>query len=361
MSIEETIKRIVPKRLRELRPYTAELAAGLVKMDAMELPFSFSDLVLEEFYASLKKLPLNRYPDSSATVLRERLLEVYNLNTDVDVIVGNGSDELIHLLCLLTAGTGNASMLCSAPTFSVYRIASETLGLRYLEVDSNPSDFNLDIGGMIEVVEAESPSLIFVASPNNPTGNSIDSSDLERLCRSTPGLVVLDEAYWRFSRVSSLELIESHENLLILQTLSKIGFAGLRVGMLYGPKAWVDLLHKIRMPYNVNSLSQAGALFALDHEKLVRYNVDWVIKERDWMLAELSGFENLKVWPSKANFILVRTLNRSGFDVFNELKENGFLVKDMSNSHLALQNCLRITIGNHEENTKFLDKFSKSI
>ncbi len=354
MTFEERIEKIVPKRLRELKPYRAESASGLVKMDAMELPFPLAEETLEELHHSLREVALNRYPDPKSEKLRGRLLKANGLSEGVDVILGNGSDELILLLCLLTAGSPNSAMLCPGPTFSVYKIAAEIVGLRYIEVSTSFDDFDLDVERIIEVAKAVSPSLIFLASPNNPTGKAIRRIDLERICRSTQGLVILDEAYWRFSQRSFVSLVESFENLLVLQTLSKVGFAGLRVGMLYGLKPWVDLIEKIRMPYNINSLSQAGAMFVLEQEKLVLENIKELIKEREWMWEQLSVFKNLKVWPSEANFILVRPKGKSGPEVFNRLKSKGFLVKDLSGSHPALTDCLRITIGSHRENTGFI-------
>ena len=235
------------------------------------------------------------------------------------------------------------------------KIAAEIVGLRYVEVSTSAEDFDLDVERIIEVVEAISPSLIFLASPNNPTGKAVKRIDLERICRSSKGLVVLDEAYWRFSQRSFVSLVESFENLLVLQTLSKVGFAGLRVGMLYGPKPWVDLIDKIRMPYNINSLSQAGAMFVLSQEKLIFKNIQEVIREREWMLDQLSSIKNLKVWPSEANFVLVRPTRKSGTEVFSKLKSKGFLVKDLSGSHPELIDCLRITVGNHKENTGFIE------
>ena len=354
MSLEQKISRLVPERLQKLEPYKTDSASGLVKLDAMELPFPIDAAVSESLYRALAEVELNRYPEARPKAIRNLLLSENRLANKVDVVLGNGSDELIHLLCLMMRKTDQSTVLCPSPTFSVYRIAAEIVGLRYTEMDNSYDDFSLDFGHMMTAIERDEPALIFLASPNNPTGSTISKAEIEAICRKSKGLVVLDEAYWRFAGESLVYLTEMCENLLVLQTFSKIGFAGLRVGMLFGQKPWIDLIEKIRMPYNVNSLSQAGALFALNNKALIEGNIDRVKKERNWMFDQLSKINSVKVWPSEANFFLIRLIEQPGSLMFAQLKNKGFLVKNLTGSHPALMNCLRVTIGTREENIGFL-------
>ena len=354
MSLEQKISRLVPERLQKLEPYKTDSASGLVKLDAMELPFPIDAAVAELLSRALTEVELNRYPEARPKAIRSLLLSENRLGTKVDVVLGNGSDELIHLLCLMMCKTDQSTVLCPSPTFSVYRIAAEIVGLRYTEIDNSYDDFSLDFGNMMTVIERDEPALIFLASPNNPTGRLISKAEIETICRKSRGLVVLDEAYWRFAGESLVCLTEIFENLLVLQTFSKIGFAGLRVGMLFGQKPWIDLIEKIRMPYNINSFSQAGALFALNNKTLIKGNIDRLKKERNWMFDQLSKINSVKVWPSEANFFLIRLIEQSGSSTFAQLKSKGFLVKNLTGSHPALMNCLRVTVGTREENTGFL-------
>ena len=354
MTLKQKISRLVPERLQKLKPYKTESASGLVKLDAMELPFPMDAAIAESFYRAITEVELNRYPEARPQTIRNLLLAENRLGAEVDVVLGNGSDELIHLLCLMMCKTDRSSVLCPSPTFSVYRIAAEIVGLRYTEIDNSCDDFSLNFGRVMAAIERDEPALIFLASPNNPTGNSISKTEIEAICRESRGLVVLDEAYWRFAGKSLVSLTEIFDNLLVLQTFSKIGFAGLRVGMLFGQRPWIDLIEKIRMPYNVNSLSQVGALFALNNKALIKDSIDVLKKERNWMFDQLNKINSVKVWPSEANFFLIRLAERSGTSTFMQLKNKGFLVKNLTGSHPSLMDCLRVTIGTREENIGFL-------
>ena len=354
MNLEKRISRLVPERLQRLKPYKTESASGLVKLDAMELPFPLDATIAESLYRAITEVELNRYPESRPQVIRSLLLAENQLGARIDVSLGNGSDELIHLLCLLMCKNDQSTVLCPSPTFSVYKMAAEIVGLRYAEIDNSPDDFSLDFGNMMTAIERDEPALIFLASPNNPTGNSISKAEIEAICLKSRGLVVLDEAYWRFAGESLVSLTEIFENLLVLQTFSKIGFAGLRMGMLFGQKPWIDLIEKIRMPYNINSFSQVGALFALNNKTLIKSNIEWLRKERNWMFDQLSKINSVKVWPSEANFFLIRLTERPGSSAFLHLKRKGFLVKNLTGSHPTLMDCLRVTIGSHDDNMGFL-------
>ena len=304
---------------------------------------------------ALTDLELNRYPDPNFRVLREKLLVAKNLNPlKFDVIVGNGSDELIQLLCLLTANDGRGKLLIPSPTFSVYKILAQIHGLSFFEFNLEPGTFHLDTSRFIEEILKVDPSLIFIANPNNPTGNRLIGRDIEKVCEACKGLVVLDEAYYKFSDQSYIDMVQDLNNLLIMQTMSKIGFAGIRLGMLFGNKKVIDLLNKIRLPFNVNAISQFVGLEILNSEALIEKKINSIIKERAVLIDQLRKFEGIKVYPSEANFVLVDFQAYNAEIIFSQLLESGVLVKNVTGQHQLLKGCLRITVGSEAENREFI-------
>ena len=354
MSIDDRLDRFAASWIRELVPYNVEDPGDLVKLDAMENPYSIPAELRERWNDVLTNVEPNRYPDAAAGDLKRSLLQSHRLPKGVHVSLGNGSDELIHLLCLAFARGKNACVLCPEPTFVVYGITAQALGMNYIGVPLNANDFGLDLDAMLEAIDKHEPAIVFLASPNNPTANRLDKGMLEAICEHAPGLVVLDEAYFRFvgrSRVAETLVIE---NLVILQTLSKIGLAGLRVGALFGAEPWIDVVDRLRMPYNISSLSQAGAKFAIEHESAFQNQIDAIIVERETMFDALKRLDGVTPWPSETNFILFRTPDGRGNHVFESLKERRVLVKNLSGSHPLLDDCLRVTVGTPEENRKFM-------
>jgi histidinol-phosphate aminotransferase len=355
MSIEQRLQRFAAPWVRELTPYKVQDAEGLTKLDAMENPYTMPEVLRDRWMAIVAGVDLNRYPDPLATELRSRLLAEHELGGAFDVVLGNGSDELIHMLCLAFANHDGACLLCPEPTFTVYRLAAQAVGMDYVGVPLNATDFSLDIAAMIAAIESHQPALVFLASPNNPTANRFDVGCLEALCAVAPGLVVLDEAYYRYAGGSQINKLESLENLVVMQTLSKIGMAGLRVGALYGATAWIEHIERVRMPYNINALSQAGAVFALEWADQYQYQIDAVIAERAKVYAALQSMGSIQVWRSETNFILLRVGQGDGKETFAALQKLGVLVKSLSGGHPYLADCLRVTIGTPAENRRFLN------
>ena len=361
MKLRDRIKYIVPSRILGLQPYKVEASENFVKLDAMENPHELSDALQKKWAKLLMEVVVNRYPDSTCSLLKNRLRPLMELDDSIDMLFGNGSDEIINLLCLVASGGAGGAVLFPEPTFSVYRLSAEVYGLKVIGVPMREDNFSCDLESMLRVIQAEQPSLIFLASPNNPTGNSVDEDLLVRCCGAADGLVVLDEAYCKFAKVSRMKLLSSIENLVIMQTFSKIGFAGIRLGVLFGSVAWIDVLNRVRMPYNINSLTQAAGAFALDHFDEFQDSIDDIIAEREKMMQFMSKLDSIKVWSSDANFILFRSLVMPSSVVYDGLKNHGILIKNMSGGHPALLNCLRVTIGKEGENILFREKLMRVI
>ena len=354
MRIEDRIQRCVPVCERELTPYHIEQADGLVKLDAMENPYPLPPALREEWNDLLAKTELNRYPDPHARALKSAWQSALGLGDEIAILLGNGSDELIHLLLLALAGGANARVLCPEPSFAVYRIATQSLGMDYIGVPLQAQEFALDLPAMLAAIERHQPGLVFLASPNNPTANRLDVGALAELCAATPGLVVLDEAYYRFAGATRVHEIPAFENLVVMHTLSKIGLAGLRVGALFGPRGWIELLERLRMPYNINVLSQVGATFALTHSAAFETQLARIVEARADLYAGIAAVPGVRVWPSATNFILLRAPEAQGARVFAALRAQGILVKNVASAHPLLTDCLRVTVGTPQENARFL-------
>lgn len=354
MSAGARIKRLIPQNILDLTPYPAETFRGSIKLDAMENPYPISEALSEKWLQALGAVDINRYPDPRATILREKIRKFYDLDNATEMAFGNGSDELIHLLCLVFAKDRSSVVLCPEPTFSVYKLAATAVGMDYVGVPLKRHDFSLDLEAMEAALCENQPSLVFLASPNNPTGNLLNISDIKKICSQTPGVVVLDEAYFRFANGSASAELLSIENLLVLQTFSKIGFAGLRLGVLFATNPWIEVIERVRMPYNINSLTQAGAVFAIENASYIDNQINLIVLERQKMFKLLLGMPGLRVWPSSANFILFKSLEMTGDEIFSGLLDAGILLKNMSSSGAAMKDCLRVTIGTPSENERFL-------
>lgn len=343
------IEDLVRKEVRDLQAYRVEKAPSKVKLDANESPFSLPPDLLAELFEGLERVPLNRYPDPEAWELREAIAESLGVPPSW-VMVGNGSDELIQVL-LVALGDPGAAVLSPVPTFAMYELASKALGLRFLGIPLGPC-FELDLGKVLEAIKANRPKLCFLASPNNPTGNGFAEGDILRIVEASQGLVVVDEAYYPYSGRTVLPYLDRYPNLAVLRSLSKIGLAGLRIGYLVAQEALLEELQKVRLPYNVNALSQAAARFVLLKMETIEAQVRQIVKERDRLFEALARTPGIEVFPSEANFLLFRT-KAKGSSIFWGLLEEGVLIRDLSPTE-GLKNCLRVTVGTPEENDLFL-------
>ena len=336
----------------------ADLPEGFIKLDAMESPYHpfarFPELS-NEWLRLIAQAPIQLYPNPAASGLQETLRKAFDIPEAAAIALGNGSDELIQFLTLLVAQSG-ATMLAVEPSFVMYRHNAELYGMNYVGVPLN-EDFTLDLPAVLSAIEKHQPALIFIAYPNNPTGVCFRREEVEAIIRAAQGIVVVDEAYGAFSRDSFLPQAGSIENLVVMRTISKIGFAGLRIGYAAGSPAVIGELVKILPPYNMNQLSLATAKFALQHHDAIQTTIDILKAERERVSNELSAIARLKTFPSEANFITVRVPDADA--LFNTLKENRILIKKLHGTHPLLAQCVRITIGSPGQNDAVLDIIRK--
>ncbi|MBF0317023.1 MAG: histidinol-phosphate transaminase [Nitrospirae bacterium] len=329
-------KEITRSNIKQLRPYSAVEIFCRVKLDANEAPYGL--------VPGPMTIETNRYPDPEAVVLRRYLAQTLDVATE-NIILGNGSDEVIYHLITSLGGP----VLYPAPTFVMYDIIARTLAETSVSV---PLGYNFDLNATatIEAIRRDNPRLIFLSSPNNPTGNSFNQDVILEILRQSKGIVVVDEAYQPYSTMPSMiSMIPHYKNLYVMRTLSKVGLAALRVGLLVGAAEGIEELNKVRLPYNVNTLSQAMALMALKDGGLIEQNIRTVFAERQRLFEGLTRLNGITAYPSDANFILIKTDDAK--TLHQTLLGDGILVKDMTST---LEDCLRITIGRPEENTELL-------
>jgi len=346
------INRFIRAQLRALQAYPVPPAADLIKLDAMENPYSWPEWLVNDWLITLRGAALNRYPDPAARALKSRMRGVLGVPEAADVILGNGSDELIQMIIQTVAAPGHV-ILAPEPTFVMYRQIAVVTGLDFQGVPLR-EDFALDTDAMLDAITTHQPAVVFLAYPNNPTGNLFDREAIETILACAPGLVVVDEAYAPFADDSFLPDLESSDNLLVLRTLSKLGLAGVRLGLLAGAGAWLAEIEKTRLPYNISSIDQLTGEFALRHYAVFEEQAKTIRHQRGELLGRLQALPGLTVYPSAANFILFRVPPGRGGAVFEGLKSNGILIKNLAGSAPVLADCLRVTVGKPEENAAFV-------
>ncbi len=339
--------------------YKVADAQGLIKLDAMENPYSWPEDIKIDWLETLKDCPLNRYPDPEARQLTQTIKRLNHISDQFDVLLGNGSDEIIQLLLMALPVT--ASVLAPAPGFVIYKQLSDCLGLNYQGIPLLADTFDLDLQSILAAIEHHQPSVIFLAYPNNPTGNLFSETSILEIIQTTKGLVVLDEAYAPFANASFINALDQYNNLLVMRTVSKLGLAGLRLGYIIGNPAIIEQLNKIRLPYNINSLSQLSADFALSNKSLFDQQTQTICAERTEVFNQLNELDGITAYPSAANFILFRTPENKATEIFLSIKQQGVLIKNLSAQGGLLSDCLRVTIGKPEENLAFLTALRKSL
>jgi histidinol-phosphate aminotransferase len=352
-----TPDQIIRDEIRAAGAYHVPDSRGYVKLDAMENPYGLPADLAAEVGQLAAEAPLNRYPDPGASALKARLREVMDVPAGMELLVGNGSDEIILLLALAVSRPG-AALLAPEPSFVMFRMVAGVVGLRYAGVPLAP-DFGLDLPAMESAIARHRPALTFLAYPNNPTGNLFDRAAVERIVETAPGLVVVDEAYHAFAGESFLPRLERHPNLLVMRTLSKLGLAGLRLGLLVGREEWLRELDKVRLPYNVNVLTQRVAERVLGRMDVLNAQAAAIRDERARLFGRLAAVSGVQVYPSRANFLLFRV--QQADSVFIALKARGVLIKNLDGSHPMLAGCLRVTVGAPQENDRFLDALQSSL
>jgi histidinol-phosphate aminotransferase len=325
----------------------------------MENPYVLPEALVEEWLQALRAVQLNRYPDADAQALKARLRHAFDVPADAEMLLGNGSDELIQMICLTLAGP-NRVLLAPEPTFSMYRIIADIAGLEYVGVPLRARDFSLDLDAFLQAIERHQPALVALSYPNNPTGNLFEREAVERVIQASPGVVLLDEAYFHFSGETFIRHLDSCPNLLVMRTLSKMGLAGLRLGILCGAPDWLGEFNKVRLPYNINVLSQVSGEFILRHAEVLDAQVRQIRADRETLLQSLLSQQAVEVWPSRTNFLLMRVAGRSQ-PFYEALKSDRILLKNLSGSHPLLQDCLRVTVGTPGENRVFLMALQKHL
>ncbi|MES1983120.1 MAG: histidinol-phosphate transaminase [Pseudomonadota bacterium] len=333
-----------------LHAYHVPSSRGMVKLDAMENPYPLPPQLRDELARLVADAAINRYPDAGAQRLKEKIRAVTALPQDMEILLGNGSDELIQLLALAVAKPG-AVLLSVEPSFVMYRMIAAFSGMQYIGVPLT-ENFALDLPAMLAAIRQHQPALVFIAYPNNPTGNLFDAAAIAQIIAAAPGLVVIDEAYYAFASASFIPLLGRYPNLLVMRTYSKLGMAGLRLGFLAGAASWLEQLEKLRLPYNVGILPQLVAEKLLERHDVLLQQAAWIKRDRARLYQDLVGMAGVRVYPSEANFILFQVMNADR--VFDGLKQRGVLIKKLHGTHPSLQGCMRVTVGTPPENEKFI-------
>jgi len=348
---------LIRTEIQALHAYHVPPSTGFIKLDAMENPYLLPQTLRDEIARMVADAAINRYPDADAHELKAHIRSVTNLPSGMDVLLGNGSDEIIQVLAMAVAKPG-AVLLSVEPSFVMYKMIAAFTGMRYVGVPLT-QDFSLDLQATLDAIKLEQPALVFLAYPNNPTGNLFDAEAVKRIIEAAPGLVVVDEAYYAFASDSFIPQLAHYDNLLVMRTFSKLGMAGLRLGFLAGSTAWLAQLEKLRLPYNVGVLPQLVASKLLQHHDILLAQAASIKQERTRLMSGLSAITGVKVYPSEANFILFRVAKAT--QIFEGLKQRGVLIKNLNGGHPALADCLRVTVGTPEEGAKFIAALQDSI
>ncbi|MDB5900603.1 MAG: hisC [Ramlibacter sp.] len=348
-----TLQNLIATRIRQdvqsMHAYAVQDSRGMVKLDAMENPHRLPPELQKALGERLAGVALNRYPGERVNDLKQALGRHAKLPAGCELMLGNGSDELISLLAMACDVPG-ATILAPLPGFVMYEMSAQLQGLKFVGVDLT-ADFELDEKAMLAAIALHQPAIVYLAYPNNPTANLWDDAVIEKIIAAAPGLVVMDEAYQPFSSRSWLERMAGSERVLLMRTLSKFGLAGVRIGYMMGRKELVAQVDKLRPPYNISVLNCEAALFALEHEQVFAAQAADLRRERARLQEALKAM-GLKTWPSDANMILVRVVDPARS--FDGMKARGVLVKNVSRMHPLLAGCLRLTVGTADENTQML-------
>lgn len=357
--LDTRIARTIRQDVTSSAGYAIQPSAGMVKLDAMENPFSLPAALQRELGERLARVALNRYPLGKGG-LAAALAQHFEVPSGCKVIVGNGSDELIDILSVACNVPG-ATVLAPLPGFVMYEMSARLRGLRFVGVPLTPA-FELDEAAMLAAIEASRPALTYIAYPNNPTGNLFDDGAIDRIVAAVgaqDGLVVFDEAYQPFASRTWMQRMAAHPHVLVMRTLSKFGLAGVRLGYLAGHAALIEQVDKVSPPYNVSALNCEAALFALEHAEVFGEQAAVLREQRARLARELATLPGVTVFPSEANMLLVRVPDsRRAFD---GMKSRRVLVKHIAGLHPLLANCLRLTVGTPDENTLMIDALKASL
>ena len=359
-TVNPSLMQRIRKDVQSMHAYAIQDSAGMVKLDAMENPHRLPNDLQKALGERLGALALNRYPGERVNELRHALASYAGMPEGFDIMLGNGSDELISLLAMACDVPG-ASILSPLPGFVMYAMSAQLQGLAFHGVPLT-ADFELDEAAMLAAIDQHKPSIVYLAYPNNPTGNLWNDNTIEKIVLAQGaqgGLVIMDEAYQPFASRSYIDRIARHSHVLLMRTLSKFGLAGVRLGYMIGPKALVAEVDKVRPPYNISVLNAECALFALEHAEVFAAQAQDLRQERTRLLQALTALPGVQPFPSEANMILARVPDAA--KTFDGLKVQGVLIKNISKMHPLLANCLRLTVGTAEENDQLLAALKASL
>ncbi|HEY4297890.1 MAG TPA: histidinol-phosphate transaminase [Paraburkholderia sp.] len=342
---------IIRRDVLAMTSYPVPDATGFIKLDAMENPFPLPPVLAAHLGEHLAGVALNRYPAPRPEALIEKIKRVMGVPAGCDVLLGNGSDEIISLMSIACAKPG-AKVLAPAPGFVMYQVSAKLANLEFIGVPLK-ADFTLDTEAMLAAIAEHEPAIVYLAYPNNPTGTLFDDADIERIIAAAKqSLVVIDEAYQPFAQQSWLPRADAFDNVVVMRTVSKLGLAGIRLGYLVGKPAWLTEFDKVRPPYNTNVLTQAAADFLLDHVDVLDAQAAQLREERTKLAQAVAALPGAEVFPSAGNFLLVRVPDASV--MFETLLTARVLIKNVSKMHPLLANCVRLTVGSPEENAQLL-------
>ncbi len=356
----QTALQTIRPDVQAMHAYAVQSSDGMVKLDAMENPHRLPADLQAQLGQRLGALALNRYPDGRVNDLRKALADYAQMPAGFDIMLGNGSDELISLLSIACDVPG-ASVLAPLPGFVMYGVSAQLQGLAFVGVPLS-ADFELDEAAMLAAIDKHRPAITYLAYPNNPTANLWDDSVIENIIHAVGqqgGLVVMDEAYQPFASKSYIDRLARHSHVLLMRTLSKFGLAGVRLGYMIGPKALIAEVDKVRPPYNVSVLNYECALFALENKRAFVAQAQALIAQRALVFEALSQLPGVHAWKSDANMILIRVPDAG--KTFEGMKAQKVLIKNVSKMHPLLANCLRLTVGTADDNQRMLAALEVSL
>jgi histidinol-phosphate aminotransferase len=381
---DTTVQSLIQRRIRQdvqgMHAYAIQDSVGMVKLDAMENPHRLPPELQAELGQRLGALAFNRYPDGRVNDLRRALAAHADMPQGFDIMLGNGSDELISLLALAcdvpaASGATKPAVLAPLPGFVMYAMSAQLQGLDFIGVPLTPN-FSLDVPAMVQAIQTRQPAIVYLAYPNNPTANLWDAGDMAQViaaARAAGSIVAIDEAYQPFSSGTYLDTIRAnpteHSHVLLMRTMSKFGLAGVRLGYMMGAKALIAQVDKVRPPYKISVLNYECALFALAHQDVFAAQAQDIREQRARLIGTLRATQGLTVFDSDANMILVRieggknSLSEAdrAQKVFDGMKARGVLVKNVSKMHPLLAHCLRLTVGTFDENSKMIVALQESL
>jgi histidinol-phosphate aminotransferase len=355
--IVNTIRDVV----RNDESYHVADSAGFIKLDAMENPYALPLHMRAELGRRLADAVLNRYPVPSYANLKHKLCARMGVPRGYDVILGNGSDELISMIATaITGGQRRPVIMAPVPAFVMFARTAMLTGCEFVGVPLR-ADFTLDKDAMLAAVKEHRPAAVFIAYPNNPTGNLFDADDIVEIVQALGehGIAIIDEAYAPFARSSFMARLPEFENMIVMRTVSKLGLAGIRLGYMSAAPALLAQFEKVRPPYNINVLTQLAAEFALDNIDILNQQASLIVEAREQLAADLARLPGVTVYPSSANFLLVRVPDVAA--TVTKLNADKVLVKNVSKMHETLSNCIRVTVSTPEENAAFLNAFKASL